>query len=143
MDKLMYPENGKEVVIPILVEGEDGVKGTLFPRYIGVGGQAYESARYRLNLLKEHFHAGMISLPKGDVADSRGDVVRINPRFLSEASAPKEIDIPADIVEKIKEASSLIEKYNAHTISEDEQETLRKDKNTLDFYFSATRNFAV
>lgn len=140
MEKLMYPDTGKETVIPILVEGETEVKGTLFPRYIGVGGQAYESARYRLNLLKEHFHAGMISLPKGDVADSRTDKIRINPRFLSEAGAPKQVDIPIDITEKIAEANSLLAK---DALTDDEKETLRKDKDQLDFYFSASRNFAV
>lgn len=140
MEKLMYPDTGKETVIPILVEGETEVKGTLFPRYIGVGGQAYESARYRLNLLKEHFHAGMISLPKGDVADSRTDKVRINPRFLSEAEAPKQVDIPSDIKAKITEANALLAKV---TLTEDEKDTLRKDKDQLDFYFSASRNFAV
>ena len=140
MEKLMYPDTGKETVIPILVEGETEVKGTLFPRYIGVGGQAYESARYRLNLLKEHFHAGMISLPKGDVADSRRDKIRINPRFLSEAGAPKQVDIPADIKAKITEANSLLAK---DALTDDEKETLRKDKDQLDFYFSASRNFAV
>ena len=143
MDKLLYPTDGKEMVIPILVEGETEVKGTLFPRYIGVGGQAFESARYRLNLLKEHFHAGMISLPKGDVADSRGDVVRINPRFLSEASAPKQIDVPADIVALIKSASDLVDKANDKTITDDEDKELRKDLEKLDFYFSASRNYAV
>lgn len=140
MEKLMYPDTGKETVIPILVEGETEVKGTLFPRYIGVGGQAYESARYRLNLLKEHFHAGMISLPKGDVADSRTDKIRINPRFLSEACAPKQVDIPSDIKAKITEVNSLLAK---DALTDDEKETLRKDKDQLDFYFSASRNFAV
>ena len=82
----------------------------------------------------------MISLPKGDVADSRTDKIRINPRFLSEAGAPKQVGIPSDITEKIAEANSLLAK---DALTDDEKETLRKDKDQLDFYFSASRNFAV
>lgn len=140
MDKLLYPETGKEVVITLSMVGDDNVVGTLFPRYIGLGGQAFQSARYRLNLFKEELHAGLVSVPKGDVNDSRLEKTRINPRLIDIAGEPKQVDIPSDIQAMITEGNTLLAKDE---LTDDEKQTLRKDIDKLDFYFSASRNFAV
>ena len=139
MKKLMYPDNGKETVIPLSLIGSD-TKLTLFTRYIGVGGQAFESAKYRLSLLKGHHHPDMVSIHKDGAVDSRDDVTRVNPHYLVEADAPKQIAIPSDIQALI---TSVNESLAKETLTDDEAKTLKKDEATLDYYFSTTRNYSL
>ena len=141
MEQLMYPTDGKETVIPIYVENDaTNVKATLFPRYIGIGGQAFQSASYRLYQLKNRSLPGVIGLPKGDVNDARGELTRINPRFVAEAGAPKQVDIPDDIKELLESTRELLKKQE---LSDDEKEIVKNAKKKLDIYFSASRSYAI
>lgn len=132
---MIYPRNGKEIVVPVYVIGDTSVTGTLFSRYMG---DILEGSRLRAYELKTK--SSLVSMPAGDVSDSRLPKTYINPSLITKFGSAKLIDVPADIKEIIDEAYAIEDKENK---TESDLENLKNDKEKLSYYFSATRAYSI